>query len=302
MSFGSGSLSGLRAAWSGPHGVRSGWQVLLFGVVFVGLLFGLLKTVNFALHAFDVHFPHPSDVKPAAELLIAQSLIFVSAAVALVLLARIEKRPVGQYWLPWNRAFRSSYWQGVLWGVGLDAAMMLSIAATGGYSIDSVALSGSSLTTSALLWATIATINGIGENLVFFSYPLFTFTRAIGFWTSAILLSLVFTCGHMANAGENAAGLFSLFLQVLFMAFTVLRTGDLWLSFGAHAGFVFTENFLFSAPDSGVAFTGQLFHASFHGPAWLTGGSAGPEASALAFVVMVLALVVFDRVYPNRRI
>jgi hypothetical protein len=58
---------------------------------------------------------------------------------------------------------------------------------------------------------------------------------------------------------------------------------------------------LFSVPDSGVAFTGQLFHASLNGPAWLTGDSAGPKASALAFGVMLLALVVFNRVYPDRR-
>jgi membrane protease YdiL (CAAX protease family) len=152
-----------------------------------------------------------------------------------------------------------------------------------------------------LLWAVIAAINGIGENLAFFSYPLFTLTRTTGFWASAILLSLLFMCGHLGNAGENAVGLFAIFLQVLFLAFTVLRTGDLWFSFGAHAGFVFTQNFLFSVPDSGVAFTGQLFHASLHGPAWLTGGSAGPEASALAFGAMLLALVVFNRVYPDRR-
>jgi uncharacterized protein len=277
-------------------------RVLLFAVVFVGLLFGLLKTANFILHALHIRFSHPPGVQPAEELLIAQSLILVSAVLALALLARIEKSTPNRYWLPWNRAFRSTYWQGVLWGMGLDAAIMLAIAAAGGYSIEGRALSGSRIATSALLWATIATINGIGENLAFFSYPLFTLTRTIGFRASAVGLSLLFMCGHLGNAGESAVGLFALFLQVLFLAFTVLRTGDLWFSFGAHAGFVFTENFLFSVPDSGVASTGQLFHASLHGPAWLTGGSAGPEASILAFGVMLLALVVFSRMHPRRSI
>jgi uncharacterized protein len=289
-----------RAATKSRQAVRPVLLVLLFTGVFAGLLFGLVKAANFALHAWGIRFSHPASVQPAEELLIAQSLILVSAAAALLLLAHIEKSPVSRYWLPWNRAFRSSYWQGMLWGIGLDAAIMLAIAVAGGYSIDGLALSGSSLVTSALLWATIAVVNGIGENLAFFSYPLFTLTRTMGFWAAAVLLSLLFTCGHLGNAGENAVGLVAIFLQVLFLAFTVLRTGNLWFSFGAHAGFVFTENFFFSVPDSGVASTGQLFHASLHGPAWLTGGTAGPEGSVLAFGVMLLALVVFSRVYPHR--
>jgi hypothetical protein len=147
-------------------------RVLFFAVVFVGLLFGLLKAANYVLHAFHIHFSHPPGVQPAEELLIAQSLIFVSAALALALVAIIEKSPPSRYWLPWNQAFRANYWQGVLWGMGLDAAIMLAIAAAGGYSIDGRALSGSRVATSALLWATIAAINGIGENLAFLSYPL----------------------------------------------------------------------------------------------------------------------------------
>ena len=45
--------------------------------------------------------------------------------------------------------------------------------------------------------------------------------------------------------------------------------------------------------------TGHLLNSSFHGPAWLTGGSVGPEGSALAFVVIAALWVVFDRVYPE---
>jgi hypothetical protein len=149
MGIGSGPLAQWRAVWIGPHGVRSGWRVLLFGLVFGGLLFGLLKAANFVLHRFHVRFSHPSGMQPAEELLIGQSLILIAAALALVLLARIEKSPVSRYWLPWNRAFRSTYWQGVLWGMGLDASIMLAITAAGGYSIDSGTLSGSSLVTSA---------------------------------------------------------------------------------------------------------------------------------------------------------
>jgi hypothetical protein len=46
---------------------------------------------------------------------------------------------------------------------------------------------------------------------------------------------------------------------------------------------------------------GHLLASSFHGPAWLTGGTIGPEGSALDFVVMALLFAVFDRVYRSQK-
>jgi hypothetical protein len=45
---------------------------------------------------------------------------------------------------------------------------------------------------------------------------------------------------------------------------------------------------------------GHLLASSFHGPAWLTGGTVGPEGSVFDFVIMAIVFVVFDRVYRNR--
>jgi hypothetical protein len=46
---------------------------------------------------------------------------------------------------------------------------------------------------------------------------------------------------------------------------------------------------------------GHLLASSFHGPAWLTGGTVGPEGSVFDFVIMAIAFVVFDRVYRLRK-
>jgi hypothetical protein len=54
-------------------------------------------------------------------------------------------------------------------------------------------------------------------------------------------------------------------------------------------------------PDSGTTVTGHLLNSSFHGSRWLTGGSVGPEGSVFVFVVIALAWVVFDRVYPSAK-
>jgi len=55
-------------------------------------------------------------------------------------------------------------------------------------------------------------------------------------------------------------------------------------------------------PDSGIVMPGHLLASSFHGPAWLTGGTVGPEGSAFDFVVMAILFVVFDRVYQRQTV
>jgi hypothetical protein len=46
---------------------------------------------------------------------------------------------------------------------------------------------------------------------------------------------------------------------------------------------------------------GHLLNSSFHGPLWLTGGSIGPEGSALAFVVMAIAFLALNWAYPTKK-
>jgi hypothetical protein len=69
---------------------------------------------------------------------------------------------------------------------------------------------------------------------------------------------------------------------------------------GLHSAFDWGESFLFSVPDSGIVAPGHLLNSSLHGPAWLTGGSVGPEGSVMAFAVVALAAILFAVVYPAK--
>ena len=55
--------------------------------------------------------------------------------------------------------------------------------------------------------------------------------------------------------------------------------------------------FFYSVPDSGTVAPGHLLKTSLHGPAWLTGGSAGPEGSALVFILVAFLWIAFDRTH-----
>jgi hypothetical protein len=67
-----------------------------------------------------------------------------------------------------------------------------------------------------------------------------------------------------------------------------------------HAAFDFGETFLFSVPDSGMIFPGHLSNATLHGPNWLTGGSPGPEASIIDFLILALFFFLVHRMYPAK--
>jgi len=281
----------------GSHGLRVIWRLLIYFVVLISCVLLLLKCVGALLRALHWRLGSQS----VEGLLTAQSLLLLSALFALAVMAKIERRSLSGYWMPRKNAFGRNFWEGLAWGIAVPVAIVMLIWLGHGYSFGALALSGRALIRYLLLWAAAALINAIAENLAILGYPLSVLTSAIRFWPAALLLTGIFTVGHISNAGENRLGLISIFLQVFFFCLTICRTGDLWFSVGLHAGGIFAEDFLLSTPDSGVVYNGHLLNSSFHGSPWLTGGSVGPEASVMAFIVLVLALILFDRIHRKRK-
>jgi hypothetical protein len=139
---------------------------------------------------------------------------------------------------------------------------------------------------------------GLSEEYLFRGYAQYTLARGIGFWPAAVFLSVLFGAVHLWNPGENYAGAAGVVATGLLFAFTLRRTGNLWLAVGWHASFDFGETFLYSVPDSGTLFEHHLSSATLHGPAWLTGGTVGPEASLFSFLMMGLLAIAVHFLFP----
>ncbi|MGC1969086.1 MAG: hypothetical protein WA673_21675, partial [Candidatus Acidiferrales bacterium] len=78
-----------------------------------------------------------------------------------------------------------------------------------------------------------------------------------------------------------------------------------WFAVGFHAAWDWAETFFYGTPDSGLVGVGHYLNTSVNGSKWITGGSAGPEGSVIAFfVILICAGLVhlrFPRViYPDR--
>lgn len=183
-------------------------------------------------------------------------------------------------------------------GLAAPALLIAGIAAFGGFTFGTVAMHGTQLAAYFLAW--LAAMFGIGfaEEMTFRGPALLVLGDAIGFWPSALVTTFIFAGLHYWGKGptETLADGLSVGLLGLFMCFTVRRTGSIWWAVGFHALFDYVALYVLGAPNSGNGghpIPTRLLTGGYHGPAWLTGGVLGIEASWLVFPVIALLFAGF---------
>lgn len=281
----------------GPQGLRAGWSLALF----------LTAAVPIAI-VFD-RLAKPMAPAPAADgawrpsvLAFGDLLTLLVATLAIGLVLWVERRQPADYGLRISRRELSRAGAGVLWGGGVVAAIVLSLTAFGAYTIHGVALGGHDAIRFAFLWLIPSFLGSLFEEATFRGYMLSTLGRGIGFWPAAALLSALFGVLHWAlKPGETWIDGLSTALLGLFLCFTVRRTRTISFAVGFHAAFNYCALFIFASPNTGSAglpVHGHLLDATFRGPAWLTGGAMGLEASVVVFPVTTLLFLAFARRFP----
>jgi membrane protease YdiL (CAAX protease family) len=288
-----GPVSGAKAIFWNEREFRAGWRLLIYLLIF--FLFALGETIL----TIALHLPQLARTGvTATAMLVQECVLLIAALAAAAVMAMMEDRPFGGYGLPRAAVFGARFWQGAAWGIAMITGIMFLIRAFGGFSFGELALGGPALWGYAALWVVVFLFVGLFEEFLFRGYAQFTLATGIGFWPAATALSAVFGSTHLFNRGEDKIGALSVFVIGMFFCLTLRRTGNLWFAVGLHAAFDWGETFLFSVPDSGLVAPGHLLNSSFHGPAWLTGGTVGPEGSVMAFVAVGIAAAIFAVVYP----
>ncbi len=290
---------GLRNIFIGPNGIRAGWRLLIFlAIVFV--LFFIAGTIVRAVFpgvAALAHRPRPKVLYPATVGF--ELAIFVVTVIAAAVMAKIERRKFRDYGLPFAGAVQGRFWRGALWGFLAITAVLLVIFLGSGFRISGIATHGAQLAVAFLAWTVAFLFVGLAEEFTFRGYPQFTLTTGIGFWPAALVLSLGFAAAHLGNPGENALGVGQVALFGLVFCFVLLRTGNLWFGIGFHAAWDWAETFFYGVRDSGMLPWHPFLKTAFSGPAWLTGGNAGPEGSVVTIVALLVTALLAARAYPR---
>lgn len=284
----------------GSDGLRAGWRLLIY-VVFL-FIFGavIFKGMDYLPITHRAHLELMTGFISETSILVQEVPTFLMVLLASWVMSFIEKRPLGRYGLPLAGAFGPRFWQGAVWGI-LQLTLLLGVMhLLGGFSFGTLDLHGPAIAKCALLYALAFLMVGFSEEYLLRGYLQHTLSHGIGFWPAAVLTSSVFAGLHIANSGEKPLGILMVALDGLFCCFVLWRTGNLWWAVGNHAAWDFSQSFLYGVPDSGENAKNHLMNSSFHGPAWLTGGSVGPEGSALIPALYVVLFVAFYFCYPKR--
>ncbi|HEY6048461.1 MAG TPA: CPBP family intramembrane glutamic endopeptidase [Sphingomicrobium sp.] len=248
--------------------------------------------------------PPPAGPLPldAGDLSLAEGFNLVVALIVTGLFAWYERRRIDDYGLPLARALDSPTWEGVAVGVVQALVVAGAMLAFGAMQIHGLGLSGPAIILSALAWLGACLLIGLGEELLIRGYFLQTLWKAVGFWPATAVISAIFAGIHyLLKPGENVWDMIALVSFSVLCCYSVLRTGTLWFAVGLHVAYDYMQLFVIGTPNGGHLPVGRLLDASFNGPAWLTGGPLGTEASWLSLPLDALAFVyIWWRYRQNR--
>lgn len=171
---------------------------------------------------------------------------------------------------------------GFLIGVVVFASVMATLIGTGLYDF--------ATTGPASAWkgGGLSVESGFIEEIMARGVILRLTWRAFGPWAAFIFSAALFGAGHFGNPNASAWAALCIAVEagILLGAFYAL-TGRLWVSIGLHAGWNFTQGYLFGAVVSGTDFGPAIARSVARDgfPLWLTGGRFGPEASLPALAI-----------------
>lgn len=110
-----------------------------------------------------------------------------------------------------------------------------------------------------------------------------------GSWAALIISSALFGLVHSQNPGATWFSSFAVAVEAgLLLGGAYMLTRSLWMPIGIHAAWNFTQGPILGVPVSGGPVHG-LFKAELSGPAILSGGAFGLEASIIAIAVCTAA-------------
>lgn len=261
--------------------------VLLFCVFsFIPLL------VLYWLLIFQWHLHPTANLERMLAIEVAAQGLGALAATALI--ARAGGRRLRDFGFGGHDRWRN-FLIGIATGLALLSLMLLAMRAASAVSIEPATTAISPATFHAVFYALLMLGVAFSEEGFSRGYALVALSQSVSFWPAAIATGAIFGLMHAFNGGETPVGVASAGLFGIVLAYSYRRTGSLWFAFGIHAGWDYAESFVFGVPNSGVTLPGGLFHARFDGPAWLTGGSAGPEGSILMLLALGAIVLVIQK-------
>jgi membrane protease YdiL (CAAX protease family) len=290
----------LRKIFIGKDGLRAGWSLLIF----IAMIAAIVLSVNVIGHKLHIPGPKPrSEISPRFGFLF-EAIPFLVVFLLTWIMSKIERRSVSAYGFGDSRKL-PHFFAGLAWGIACLSLLILTLVKSGFLAIDHRLLFGGDILRYGAIWLLVFLLVGLFEEYLNRGYVQYTLSRglaglyqwafktryskALGFWTAAVIFSILFGLGHNGNPGESPIGLLSAGLAGVVWCLSLWRTGSLWWAIGFHAAWDWGQSFVYGVADSGLMVQHHLLATQPVGRPILSGGTTGPEGSI--FIVAILALV-----------
>ena len=249
-------------------------------VSLTGLVLGLWARRNSAIWASPII---PALVQATAGILIYGALTWLVGVKAMKMpaaeLGWVGGRPAV---MGFGRGF------GLAFGLGL-ASLLLGLPAGSAWAPDGGAF-GAYLGRVAILTLVLLP-PALMEELAFRGAAVATMARGIGRGPAVLVTAVCFSAAHRANPEVTMLALGNIALAGVFLGATFFARGGLWTATGAHLGWNLALA-ASAASVSGLPFAIPWIDFRPGSPAWVTGGSFGPEGGLLATVVLTVGAVI----------
>jgi hypothetical protein len=131
----------------------------------------------------------------------------------------------------------------------------------------------------------------LGEEVLFRGYAFQTLVQGVTFLPATLLSSAFFATAHLGNPSVTVFSLMNVALAGVLFAFAYMKTRSLWLPFGIHFTWNFSQSTLYGLPTSGFFIPEKtLILVSQEGPDWILGGNFGPEGGILATAALIIGI------------
>ena len=249
--------------------------VLLIEAIVLGVLGLPVESANLAAARF---------VSPPGLFLIVVALMVVFVLIWQAFRRWLEGERDREFTLPGAGKEAGA---GLLAGFLLFSAVTALVALLGGIEVTGVRSFGD---TQFWAWAGLGIASGIVEETLFRGVLLRQLEKLVGTGWALAATSFLFGAVHMTNPDATLVGAVSIMVEAgILLGAAYLYTRRLWLAAGMHAGWNFTQAWVFSVPVSGTGQPVGILVTERHGSEWLTGGKFGLEASMAAVVVATAA-------------
>lgn len=125
-------------------------------------------------------------------------------------------------------------------------------------------------------------------------------------WFAILANSLLFSALHLMNPGVTVISVIELVASGVSLSLVVYARKSLWMAYGCHAMWNFTQSIIFGLPNSGIVSEGSFFHLEaasesiFYDPGFGIEGTIISVVSELALIAWCFYIIRRDKKKANQ--